>query len=81
MLVTAASESARNTFICGGAGEVFWELTGRENSGGIRLMFRDHGPSIPDLQLAMINGWTSGKGIGVGLPGAKRLVPEFRSTL
>jgi serine/threonine-protein kinase RsbT len=43
----------------------------------MRLSFEDAGPGIPDLQRAMTNGWTSGKGLGLGLPGAKRLVNEF----
>ena len=41
---------------------------------GLRLVFRDEGPGIPDIKLAMTDGWTSGSGLGLGLTGAKRLV-------
>jgi serine/threonine-protein kinase RsbT len=82
MLVTAASELARNTLIHGGGGQFSWEVLNVGTRWGVRLSFEDEGPGIPDLQRAMTNGWTSGKGLGLGLPGAKRLVNEFeiRST-
>ena len=44
---------------------------------GVRLTFRDEGPGIPDIKLAMTDGWTSGSGLGLGLTGAKRLVDDF----
>jgi serine/threonine-protein kinase RsbT len=78
MLVTAASELARNTVIYGGGGTLAWEIVRREDSKvGLRLTFEDKGPGIPDLALALTNGWTSGRGLGLGLSGAKRLVNEF----
>ncbi len=77
MLVTAASELARNTLIHGGGGRFSWEVIGVGTKRGLRLTFEDEGPGIPDIQRAMRNGWTSGKGLGLGLPGAKRLVNEF----
>jgi serine/threonine-protein kinase RsbT len=77
MLVTAASELARNTLIHGGGGRFSWEVLDLGARRGMRLSFEDAGPGIPDLQRAMTNGWTSGKGLGLGLPGAKRLVNEF----
>ena len=77
MLVTAASELARNTLIHGGGGTFSWEVISMGPRRGLRLTFEDRGPGIPDLQLAMTNGWSSGKGLGLGLPGAKRLVNEF----
>jgi serine/threonine-protein kinase RsbT len=77
MLVTAASEIARNTLIHGGGGKFSWEVVGRGVKRGVRLTFEDAGPGILDIQRAMTNGWTSGKGLGLGLPGAKRLVNEF----
>jgi serine/threonine-protein kinase RsbT len=77
MLVTAASELARNTLIHGGGGKFSWEVIGVGAKRGVRLSFEDAGPGIPDIQRAMTNGWTSGKGLGLGLPGAKRLVDEF----
>ena len=77
MLVTAASELARNTLIHGGGGMFSWEVMSAGSKRGIRLSFVDNGPGIADIQRAMTNGWTSGKGLGLGLPGAKRLVNEF----
>lgn len=77
MLVAAASELARNTIIYGRGGELTWELIARRSTVGIRLVFQDHGPGISDVQLAMTDGWTSGNGMGLGLPGTKRLVHEF----
>jgi serine/threonine-protein kinase RsbT len=77
MLVTAASELARNTLIHGGGGKFSWEVIQVRTRWGVRLSFEDEGPGIPDVQRAMTNGWTSGKGLGLGLPGAKRLVNEF----
>jgi serine/threonine-protein kinase RsbT len=77
MLVTAASELARNTLIHGGGGRFSWEVISAGPRRGVRLSFEDDGPGIPDIQRAMTNGWTSGNGLGLGLPGAKRLVDEF----
>ena len=77
MLVTAASELARNTLIHGGGGAFSWEVLSDGARRGLRLTFEDNGPGIPDLQRAMTNGWSSGNGLGLGLPGAKRLVNEF----
>ena len=76
-MVTAASELARNTYIYGGGGVMHWEVVAREDRQGVRLSFVDQGPGIPDMTLAMTDGWTSGHGLGMGLTGAKRLVNEF----
>lgn len=76
-LVTAASELARNTLIYGGGGEMEWELLHDGAKKGVRLTFRDQGPGIPNMELAMMDGWTSGSGLGMGLSGAKRLVNDF----
>lgn len=76
-LVTAVSELARNTVVYGGGGDMDWEIIEQGARTGIRLTFRDEGPGIPDLKLAMTDGWTSGGGLGLGLTGAKRLVDEF----
>jgi len=76
-LVTAASELARNTVIYGGGGACDAEVLTREGRRGLRLTFRDQGPGIPDVAKAMTDGWTSGSGMGLGLPGAKRLVNDF----
>jgi serine/threonine-protein kinase RsbT len=77
MLITAASELARNTVIHGDGGEFAWEVIREFSRVGVRLTFEDQGPGIPDLSLAMTPGWTSGRGLGLGLSGAKRLVHEF----
>jgi serine/threonine-protein kinase RsbT len=78
MLATAASELARNAIIYGGGGFLEWEvIDGREHKPGLRLTFVDHGPGIANIELAMTDGWTSGRGMGLGLTGAKRLVHEF----
>lgn len=76
-MVTAASELARNAYTYGGGGVMHWEIVTRENRQGVRLVFADEGPGIPDMSLAMTDGWTSGNGLGMGLTGAKRLVNEF----
>ena len=76
-LVTAVSELARNTVVYGGGGYMDWEIVERGLRSGVRLTFRDEGPGIPDIKLAMTDGWTSGGGLGLGLTGAKRLVDEF----
>lgn len=76
-LVTAASELARNTLIYGGGGQMEWQLLHEGTKKGVRLTFRDEGPGIPNMELAMMDGWTSGSGLGMGLSGAKRLVNEF----
>jgi serine/threonine-protein kinase RsbT len=76
-MVTAASELARNALIYGRGGTMHWELMNGGDRRGLRLKFADQGPGIPNLDLAMTDGWTSGNGLGMGLTGAKRLVNEF----
>ena len=76
-MVTAASERARNALIYGLGGTMIWEIVDAESRRGLRLKFSDEGPGIPNLDLAMTDGWTSGTGLGMGLTGAKRLVNEF----
>jgi serine/threonine-protein kinase RsbT len=76
-MVTAASELARNTMIYGGGGDMHWEVRLDGIRRGLRLTFVDSGPGIPDLDLALKDGWTSGSGMGLGLSGAKRLVNDF----
>jgi serine/threonine-protein kinase RsbT len=76
-IVTAASELARNTVIYGGGGDLLCEVLTEGLRRGLRLTFKDDGPGIPDLSLAMKDGWTSGTGMGLGLSGTKRLVNEF----
>lgn len=76
-IVTAASELARNTVVYGGGGDAQCEALSNGAKRGIRITFKDEGPGIADLSLAMKDGWTSGSGMGLGLGGAKRLVNEF----
>lgn len=76
-LVTAVSELARNTVVYGKGGTMSWQLLEQGLRKGLRLVFEDRGPGIPDMQLAMTDGWTSGRGLGLGLSGARRLVDEF----
>ena len=76
-MITAASELSRNTLVYGGGGEMRWRLVQQGVRAGLRLDFVDEGPGIPDLELALKDGWTSGKGMGLGLSGSKRLVHEF----
>lgn len=75
-LVTAASELARNTVVYGGGGTLQLESLNGPRT-GVRLIFTDQGPGIPDVELAMRDGFTTGTGLGLGLGGAKRLVNEF----
>lgn len=76
-LVTAASEIARNTVEYGGGGTLQIEELRDGLKLGVRLVFEDEGPGIPDLDRAMTDGFTTGTGMGLGLGGAKRLVDEF----
>ncbi len=76
-MITAASELSRNTVVYGGGGEMRWEILTQGIRTGLRLWFEDKGPGIPDVDLALTDGWTSGSGMGMGLSGSKRLVNEF----
>ena len=76
-LVTAASELARNTLQYGGGGVMHIEQLTDGPRRGVRLVFEDQGPGIPDITVAMRDGYTSGGGLGLGLGGAKRLANEF----
>jgi serine/threonine-protein kinase RsbT len=76
-MITAASELSRNTLIHGGGGRMRWEFLSKDGRRGLALHFEDDGPGIADLKLAMTDGWTSGSGMGLGLPGSKRLVSDF----
>lgn len=77
-IVTAASELGRNTLIYGGGGTVKLESLLEGVRKGLRVIFEDHGPGIADIEQAMRDGYTSGKGMGLGLSGAKRLVNDFK---
>lgn len=76
-LITAASELVRNMLKYAGGGIVVIEVVSQGRDTGIRLTFQDKGPGIKDISLAMKDGYSTGKSLGVGLPGTKRLVSEF----
>lgn len=76
-LITAASELVRNMLRYGNGGVCLIEVVTRGRDNGIRLTFEDKGPGITDIGLAMKDGYSTGKSLGLGLPGAKRLVNEF----
>lgn len=76
-LVTAVSELARNAVIYGGGGTMDWEVVEKGLRKGVRLVFADNGPGIPDVAQALTDGWSSGSGMGLGLSGSRRLVDEF----
>ncbi|MDZ4801366.1 MAG: anti-sigma regulatory factor [Bryobacteraceae bacterium] len=76
-IVTAASELARNTLVHGLGGAVTIDSVEASGRKGVRLTFEDNGPGIPDLNLALRDGYTTGGGLGLGLSGAKRLCNEF----
>ena len=76
-LVTAASELARNTLIHGGGGEMRLQALNDGSRRGVKAIFVDTGPGIPDIELAMKDGYTTRGGLGLGLSGSKRLVNEF----
>ena len=77
-VITATSELVRNLLKYGGGGKVLIEIISNGRDNGIRLNFIDQGPGIVDLTLAMKDGYSTGKSLGLGLPGTKRLVNEFQ---
>ena len=76
-LITVASELGRNTLIHGGGGTMLVETFAENDRRGVRLTFEDQGPGIVDLEQAMTDGFTTNGGLGLGLPGSRRLVNEF----
>lgn len=76
-VVTAASELARNTLDYGGGGLVHLEILVDGLRSGLRMVFEDKGPGIPDVELALQDGYTTGGGLGMGLSGSRRLMSEF----
>jgi serine/threonine-protein kinase RsbT len=77
-IVTAASELTRNVFRYAGSGMLYWQKLSTSDRVGIELTFEDHGPGIPDIEQAMEIGYTTGGGLGLGLPGARRLMDEMK---
>jgi serine/threonine-protein kinase RsbT len=76
-IVTAASELTRNIYLYAGSGEVRWRELNAGRASGIELVFEDQGPGIGDLDLALEQGYSTSGGLGLGLPGAKRLMDEM----
>jgi serine/threonine-protein kinase RsbT len=76
-LVTAASELARNALVYGGGGQAEILVEETPTSGTVQLTFADSGPGIPDIDVAMTDGYTTGSGLGLGLGGARRLADHF----
>jgi serine/threonine-protein kinase RsbT len=77
LLATAISEVARNITAYAGRGEVCIEPVTVGGRKGVKVVARDDGPGIADLELALRDGYSSGTGLGLGLPGARRLVDDF----
>jgi serine/threonine-protein kinase RsbT len=76
LVASAISELARNIVQYAREGEIVLSAV-EESRRGIQIMARDHGPGIPDLELAMRDGYSTGGSLGLGLPGARRLMDEF----
>ncbi len=76
-LVTAASELARNALDHGQGGQMTIEMMNGTPRNGLKLIFEDNGPGIPDIEMALKDGFTTGSGMGLGLGGSKRLVNDF----
>ena len=76
-IVTAASELARNIYRYAGSGLMRWRLLTEGHRVGLELIFEDQGPGIPNIEKAMEAGFTTGNGLGLGLPGSKRLMDEM----
>jgi serine/threonine-protein kinase RsbT len=77
LLATAISEVARNITTYAGTGEVAVRVLDERGREGIEVVASDAGPGIDDVELALQDGYTTGNGLGLGLPGARRLVDEF----
>lgn len=77
LLATAISEVARNITTYAGEGEVELRVLNHGGRHGIEVVATDNGPGIADVELAMQDGFTTGNGLGLGLPGTRRLVDEF----
>ena len=77
LIVTAISEVARNILLYAREGDIELRLDNNGGHRGIVVVARDEGPGIPDLELAMRDSYSTGNGLGLGLPGARRLMDEF----
>lgn len=79
-IITAVSELSRNIYVYASTGSVIIEDASSDTKRGIMITFEDEGPGIPDINKAMEEGFTTGKGMGLGLPGSKRLMDDFSIT-
>lgn len=77
LIATAISEVARNILVYARSGEILLGMAQREGRPGIVVVARDRGPGIADIARAMQDGYSTGKGLGLGLPGARRMMEEF----
>jgi len=76
-IVTASSELARNVFRYAGRGVMHWRIVAANSRRGIELVFEDHGPGITDVDEALTEGFSTSGGMGMGLPGTRRLVDDM----
>jgi serine/threonine-protein kinase RsbT len=77
LIATAISEVARNIVIYAAHGEILVQLVEQDGRRGLVIIAKDQGPGIPDIPLAMQDGYSTGKSLGLGLPGARRMMDEF----
>jgi serine/threonine-protein kinase RsbT len=77
LIATAISEVARNMVTYAGSGEIVLRIVQRGQRRGIVVIARDRGPGIADIERAMGDGYSTSRGLGLGLPGSKRLMDEF----
>lgn len=77
LIATAISEIARNILVYAGQGDIRLSLTQRDGRRGVEVIATDQGPGIADIELAMQDGFSTGRSLGLGLPGARRLMDEF----
>jgi serine/threonine-protein kinase RsbT len=77
LIATAISEIARNIVSYAQRGELAFSLLNEGPRRGLMIVARDEGPGIPDIELAMRDGFSTGRSLGLGLPGARRLMDEF----
>jgi serine/threonine-protein kinase RsbT len=77
LIATVISEVARNIVAYAGKGEIVLGIAQQGQRRGLRVMARDQGPGIPDIELAMQDGYSTSRGLGLGLPGSKRMMDEF----
>jgi serine/threonine-protein kinase RsbT len=79
-LATAIAELTRNIVSFAGTGEISLERTDADGRHGVTIVVRDDGPGIQDVEQAMCDGFSTGSGLGLGLPGTRRLMDEFEIT-